>query len=139
YSHQSMLKTIELILGLPTMSIFDLIALDMRNAFQDQADLSPFTAVRPKQDLFELNPPAKALAGAARAAALDSGRMKWSIPDAAPTERLNRILWGAIKGWATPYPGARQSVFSPLAVDVDDEERELSVKSRKIQTQAPVH
>ena len=26
YSHQSMLKTIELILGLPTMSLFDLIA-----------------------------------------------------------------------------------------------------------------
>jgi YVTN family beta-propeller protein len=124
YSHQSMLKTIELILGLPTMSLFDLIALDMRNAFQDEADLTPFTAVRPKQDLLELNPPAKALTGQARAAALDSARMKWSIPDAAPTERLNRILWGAIKGWTTPYPGARQSVFSPLAVDVEDEERE---------------
>jgi hypothetical protein len=124
YSHQSMLKTIELILGLPTMSIFDLIALDMRNSFQDEADLAPFTAIRPKQDLFELNPPAKALAGAARAAARDSASMKWSVPDAAPTERLNRILWGAIKGWDTPYPGARQSVFSPLAIDLDDEERE---------------
>ena len=124
YSHQSMLKTIELILGLPTMSIFDLIALDMRNSFQNEADLTPFTAVRPKQDLFEVNPPAKELAGAARAAALDSSRMKWSVPDAAPTERLNRILWGAIKGWETPYPGARHSVFSPLAIDVDDEERE---------------
>ncbi len=124
YSHQSMLKTIELILGLPTMSIFDLIALDMRNTFQDEADLTPFPAVRPRQDLFELNPPARALAGDARRAALDSERMKWSIPDAAPTERLNRILWGAIKGWSTPYPGARQSVFSPLAIDVEDEDRE---------------
>jgi hypothetical protein len=124
YSHQSMLKTIELILGLPTMSIFDLIAFDMRNSFQSDADLKPFTAVRPKQDLFELNPPAKELAGAARAAALDSERMKWSAPDAAPTERLNRILWGAIKGWNTPYPGARQSVFSPLEIDVEDDARE---------------
>jgi hypothetical protein len=42
--------------------------------------------------------------------------------DAAPTERLNRILWGNIKGWNTPYPGARQSVFSPLAIDGDDDE-----------------
>ena len=33
YSHQSMLKSIELILGLPTMSLFDLIANDMRNSF----------------------------------------------------------------------------------------------------------
>jgi YVTN family beta-propeller protein len=124
YSHQSMLKTIELILGLPTMSLFDLIAFDMRNSFQDAADLTPYTAVRPRQDLFELNPPATALTGPARAAALDSVRMKWSVPDAAPTERLNRILWGAIKGWTIPYPGMRQSVFSPLALDVDDEERE---------------
>jgi hypothetical protein len=106
------------------MSIFDLIAHEMRQSFTDEADLTPYTAVRPKQDLFELNPPAAALAGPARAAALDSARMVWSLPDAAPTERLNRILWGAIKGWNTPYPGARQSVFSPLAIDVGDEDRE---------------
>lgn len=124
YSHQSMLKSIELILGLPTMSIFDLIANDMRNSFTDEADLTPYTAVQAKQDLFELNPAASALSGPARRAALASARMKWSVPDAAPTERLNRILWGAIKGWNTPYPGARRSVFSPLAVDVDDEDRE---------------
>jgi YVTN family beta-propeller protein len=124
YSHQSMLKTIELILGLPTMSLFDLIALEMRNSFQDEADLAPFTVVQPKHDLLEINPPAKALAGLARAAALDSGKMRWSIPDAAPTERLNRILWGAIKGWTIPYPGSKQSVFSPLSIDLDDDERE---------------
>ena len=57
YSHQSMLKTIELILGLPTMSLFDLIAHDMRHSFTDKPDLTPYTAVRPKQDLFEMNPP----------------------------------------------------------------------------------
>ena len=47
YSHQSMLKTIELILGLPTMSIFDLIAT--RHAavsFTDEPDLTPYTAVQ---------------------------------------------------------------------------------------------
>jgi hypothetical protein len=119
-----MLKSIELILGLPTMSIFDLIANDMRSSFTDEADLTPYTAVKAQQDLFELNPAASALSGPARNAALASARMKWSVPDAAPTERVNRILWGMIKGWNTPYPGARRSVFSPLAVDVDDEDRE---------------
>ncbi len=131
YSHQSMLKSIELILGLPTMSLFDLIANDMRNSFTDEADLTPYTAVRGKQDLFELSPPAAALSGPARSGALASAKMKWSVPDAAPTERLNRILWGAIKGWATPYPGAQRSVFSPLAVDVDDEEREKEANGRR--------
>src|SRR4030095_14784762 len=33
YAHQSMVKTIELMLGLPTMSLFDLIATDMRASF----------------------------------------------------------------------------------------------------------
>jgi hypothetical protein len=124
YSHQSMLKTIELMLGLPTMSIFDLIANDMRHSFTDEPDLTPYTAVIPKQDLFEINPPARALRGPARDAALASARMKWSVPDAAPTERLNRILWGLIKGWDTPYPAPRRSVFSPLTLDVDDDDRE---------------
>jgi phospholipase C len=33
YAHQSMVKTIELMLGLPTLSLFDLIATDMRASF----------------------------------------------------------------------------------------------------------
>ena len=56
YAHQSMLKTIELILGLPTLSLFDLIANDMRASFIDTANLEPYTAVQPKQSLFEINP-----------------------------------------------------------------------------------
>ena len=46
------------------------------------------------------------------------------LPDAAPTEKLNRILWGEVKGWKTPYPTVKQSLFFPLAVDVDDDDRE---------------
>ncbi len=123
YSHQSILKTIELILGLPTMSLFDLIAHDMRQSFTDQPDLTPFTVEQPHHDLMEVNPPAAALKGPARSGALASARMKWSVPDAAPTERLNRILWGAIKGWSVPYPAPRQGIFSPLSLDIDDDDR----------------
>jgi hypothetical protein len=124
YSHQSMLKTIELMLGLPTMSIFDLIATDMRSSFTDEPDFAPYTALRPEQSLMETNPPATGLAGPARSGALASARMNWRLPDAAPTERLNRILWGAIKGWSVPYPAPKSSVFSPLSLDVEDEDRE---------------
>jgi len=123
YSHQSMLKSIELILGLPTLSLFDLIANDMRASFQNAADATPYTAVVPKQSLDETNPLPQALNGAPRQAALDSGRMRWDVPDAVPTERLNRILWGAIRGWNVPYPGTKRSVFSPLSLDIDDDDR----------------
>ncbi len=124
YPTQSMVKTIELILGLPTMSIFDLIAEDMRASFQGTPDLTPYVAVTPEVSLFDVNPPAKALKGQARDGALASAHMRFDIPDAAPTEKLNRILWGDARGWNVPYPGATHAVFAPFSLDVDDDERE---------------
>ena len=38
YAHQSILKTIELILGLPSLSLFNLIATDMRASFKNTPD-----------------------------------------------------------------------------------------------------
>jgi YVTN family beta-propeller protein len=123
YSHQSMLKTIELMLGLPTMSLFDLIASDMRASFTDQPDVTPYEHAAATWDLYETNPPLNTLRGPARRGAIESARMRWDVPDAAPTEKLNRILWHSVKGWNTPYPGTRQAVFSPLSLDVDDDDR----------------
>ncbi len=123
YSQPSLLKTIELILGLPPLSLFDLIATDMRAAFTDTPDLKPYEHAPATWDLFELNPPLQALKGPARRAAADSARMRWDVPDAAPTARLNRILWHSIRGWRTPYPGVRRSVFAPYSLDLDDDER----------------
>jgi hypothetical protein len=124
YSTQSMVKTIELILGLPTMSLFDLIANDMRLSFTDTPDLTPYDAVEPKQSLLDRNPPLKALRGPARRAAVASAKMRFGVPDAAPTERLNRINWGLVRGWNTPYPKPKNAVFAPLSLDLDDDERE---------------
>jgi len=123
YSHQSMLKTIELMLGLPTLSLFDLIANDMRASFATSADLRTYEHVTPKQDLWELNPPAGALKGPPRRAALASAKMRWDVPDAVPSERLNRILWHSIRGWKTAYPAVRNSLFAPYSVDIDDDDR----------------
>ncbi len=126
YANQSIVKTIELILGLPTLSLFDLIATDMRASFTDQPDFAPFAHLQPTHSLFEMNPSLNALRGPARQAAKDSARMNWDVPDAAPVERLNRIVWGQIKGWNTPYPAPKNAVFAPLAVpdaDGDDDER----------------
>jgi hypothetical protein len=49
--------------------------------------------------------------------------MNFQDPDAAPTEKLNRILWGDAKGWSVPYPTVQRSLFFPLAVDVEDDDR----------------
>lgn len=124
YAHQSMVKTIELMLGLPTMSLFDLIATDMRASFTTQPDVKPYTAVQPRQSLFERNPTLTAMTGPLREAAEETLRMRFDVPDAAPTERLNRIVWGLVRGWRQPYPAVRTAAFSPYAVDIEDDDRE---------------
>lgn len=122
YSHLSMLKTIEHMLGLPTLSIFDLISDDMRNSFQPAPDFTPYTAVEPKQSIFEVNPSLNALKGAARTGAIASMQMDFNLPDDVPSQKLNRILWHEARGWQTPYPEARQGTFAPSAANSDEDD-----------------
>jgi YVTN family beta-propeller protein len=137
YSQPSMVKTIELMLGLPALSAFDLVATDMRASFLDagrQPDLTPYAALVPKQSLYEVNQRVGQItgpgAGARRTAALASARMRFDAPDAAPSERLNRILWHEARGWGKPYPAVKSSLFFPLSIDIADEDRD-EVEVRK--------
>jgi YVTN family beta-propeller protein len=124
YSQPSMLKTIELILGLKNMSLFDLIANDMRNSFQIKPDLTPYTAQEPKYSIYEVTPPLNALSGQNRIDAEASLKMNFTIPDAAPTEKLNRILWRDTRGTSAPYPKVTHAVFAPFSNDLNDDEKE---------------
>ncbi len=123
YAQQSILKTIELILGLPTLSLFDLIANDMRASFTETPDFTTYQAVEPKQSLYEMNPQLSSLKGQARRDAIASMKMRFDVPDAAPTETLNRIVWRQVRGANVPYPRVKQSVFAPLSVETDDDDR----------------
>ena len=130
YNQQSMVKTIELMLGLPALSVFDLVASGMGASFiepGEQADATPFTALVPAQSIYETNQRVGAIVGPyaaeRRRAALASSRMRFDQPDAAPSDRLNRILWHDARGWGTTYPRVRRSLFVPLAVDISDEAR----------------
>jgi YVTN family beta-propeller protein len=93
YSQVSMVKTIELILGLPSMSLFDFIANDMRQSFQPSPDMTPYQAVEPQQSIYETNPDVNALDGQNKLDAIVSARMDWHEPDDVPSEQLNQILW----------------------------------------------
>jgi hypothetical protein len=106
------------------MSLFDLIATGMRAGFTTDADARPYSAVQPRQSIFERNPKLSAMRGPLRDAARASMKMRFDVPDAAPSDRLNRINWGLVHGWQRPYPAVRKAVFTPFAVDLDDDERE---------------
>jgi hypothetical protein len=131
YGQPSMVKTIELMLGLPALSLFDLVATDMRASFigPDEApNFAPYTALVPRQSLFDVNQRVGAITGPhaaeRRRAALASARMNFHDPDAAPSELLNRILWHDARGWGLAYPEVRRSLFFPMAVDIADEDRD---------------
>jgi len=124
YSHPSLLKTIELMLGLPTLSLFDLIANDMRNSFHSEPDFTPYTAEVPKQSLFEINPPLTSLEGPPREAALASMEMDFDLPDEVPWDVLNRILWHDSKGWESDYPKVSSSIITPYPAGYADDSEE---------------
>jgi YVTN family beta-propeller protein len=105
YNQTGMVKTIELILGLPPMNQLDLSATPMRNCFQTKLDLTPYTAVPNKVPLDEMNKPLGKLRGKALYWARKSLELNFDREDEADEDTLNRILWHATRGYDTPYPG----------------------------------
>jgi YVTN family beta-propeller protein len=104
YNQTGMVKTIELILGLPPMNQLDLSATAMRNCFQSQPDLTPYSCVPNRIALDQLNPPAKDVKGQARLWLDKSLKLDFSEADNADEDTLNRILWHSVKGDDVPYP-----------------------------------
>ena len=97
YTQVSMVRTMELILGLPPLTQYDAAAVPMFNAFARTPDVTPFTCIGPRVDLL-----AKNKRGDPGAAA--SARMDFDDYDDAPEDPLNRILWASVMGPGTPYP-----------------------------------
>jgi hypothetical protein len=106
YNQTGMVKTIELILGLPPMTQLDLSATPMRGCFTDKPDLAPYAVVKNKIALDEMNKPVEKLTGKAREFALKSLELDFDEEDRADEDTLNRILWHSVRG-DLPYPGDR--------------------------------
>ncbi|HAZ63231.1 MAG TPA: hypothetical protein DCZ72_06435, partial [Armatimonadetes bacterium] len=103
YSQTGLMKTIELLLGLPPMNQLDLLAEPMRACFEGPLDLTPFTSVPNNIPLDTMNPPRSALSGRALYFAELSESLDWSDGDLADNDALNRIIWHAQRG-DDPYP-----------------------------------
>ena len=97
YSTTSMLRTIELILGLQPMSQFDAAARPLWAAFGDRPDLTSYTERPAQVDLEARN---ARLAWGAR----ESQRMDFSAPDRADDIKLNEIVWRSVRGPKSPMP-----------------------------------
>lgn len=105
YNQTSLLRTMELMLGLPPMNQLDATATPMADCFSSVPDLTPFTAVTNNIPLDQVNPERKKITDPLlRRYAELSARLPLSEPDRCPEDLLNRIIWHAMKGGQAPYP-----------------------------------
>ncbi len=116
YSTSSMLRTIELCLGLEPMSQFDASARPMSNAFTDQPDFTPYTHHPANADL-----DAKNLASAW--GAKTSMELDLEIEDRADDLVFNEIIWKSVKGADSvmPPPVRAAFIFPTPRRDRDDD------------------
>jgi YVTN family beta-propeller protein len=105
YNQTSMVRTMELILGLPPMNQMDATATPMFDCFVDQPDFTPFNAVSNNVPLDQVNPAPKKISDRVlRKDAYISARLPFDKEDQCPDDVLNHILWRAVKGSSVPYP-----------------------------------
>ncbi len=97
YTTSSMVRSIELLLGLPPLSQYDAAATPYYAAFGETADLTPFSLRPAEWKLDEKNTPASY-------GARESAKMNFADVDEAPMRRLNEIIWKSVKGAASPMP-----------------------------------
>jgi phospholipase C len=104
YSTSSMLRTIELILGLKPMSQFDAAATPMFAAFQANPDLTPYTVLPARIDLEQKN--IKTTWGEKASRTMDFSR-----EDAVDDLLLNKVIWQAVRGDDSPVPPPIHAAF----------------------------
>ncbi len=115
YTTSSMLRTMELILGLDPMSQFDAAARPMFNSFTATPDFTPYVVRNPKVDINERN--LSTAWGAEK-----SLKLNLEKEDQADDLVFNEIIWKSVKGPASPMPAPVRAAFVFPAENEEEEE-----------------
>jgi len=110
YSTVSMIRTMELILGLPPLTQYDAAARPMFDSFTDKADLTPYKCEAARVDLEVKN--TRMAYGAER-----SSKMDFSDYDLVDEFELNEILWRSLKGADAPLPAVVRTAIANRPAD----------------------
>ncbi len=113
YSTSSMLRTIELILGLPPMSQYDASATPMWRCFDHTSDHLPYRT-RPCQ--VNLNDRNTVISQWSRL----SEEFNFAKEDRAPDAEFNEVIWKAVKGYDSPCPAPVHAAFFTPAEGEED-------------------
>jgi YVTN family beta-propeller protein len=113
YSTVSMLRTIELLLGLSPMTQFDAYAIPMVNAFTTRLDTTPYRAVKPVYDMTAVNAVGSPLAGA-------SAKQNLTKEDQIDEQTFNEAIWKSVKGTWSVMPTPRHILLRPEETDMEE-------------------
>jgi DNA-binding beta-propeller fold protein YncE len=100
----SMIRSIELMLGLDPMNRFDALTPPLSECFTDTRDLSAYSAVPPRMALNQMNASFSSLRGKERYWTKKSMELDWSDADRANPQTVNKVIWHTLRGVDTPYP-----------------------------------
>jgi hypothetical protein len=92
------IATMESLLGLDALSPFDHYGRPLREIWRTAPDARSYAALMPNVPLTARNP-------VRGTGAIESRKLDLRYEDVAEEDLFNHILWNAIKGPATPYPG----------------------------------
>jgi YVTN family beta-propeller protein len=113
YTTTSVLRTIELILGMEPMTQYDAAATPMWSCFNSEPASSTYKAINPKVSLDEKNV-------AVNQWQRKSERFSFAKEDSNNDIEFNRVLWHGLKG-DVAFPGPTRAAFvTPMAEDDDD-------------------
>ena len=113
YSTSGMLRTMELILGLPPMTQYDAAATPMFRSFTSKPDFAPYQLVVNNINLSEINT-------AYTPAAKRSEGLNFAEVDTNDDNEFNDILWKGIKGEMAILPAPRRSAFVRVVKSDED-------------------
>ncbi|MDQ7825127.1 MAG: bifunctional YncE family protein/alkaline phosphatase family protein [Candidatus Eremiobacteraeota bacterium] len=118
YDTVSVLKSMELLLGLTPMSQYDALSNPITGGWDTTpGNSAQYDAILPPADIIsEVNPTTASLdrKDPRRRLAIESSRMNWKVADAAPYRLLNEILWKSVKGPESKAPELRISKLKYL-------------------------
>ena len=115
YSTSGVLRTIELILGLPPMSQYDAAAVPLYECFTSKPDFTPYVAKAAQVNLEQRNV-------AVNESSKRSQLFNFAKEDAVPDLQLNEVIWKSVKGENAVLPAPKRSAFVILEKKKKDDD-----------------
>jgi YVTN family beta-propeller protein len=103
YSTASMLRTVELLVGLAPMTQFDAYSTPMFASFTRRPDFAPYAAITPTVPFNEVNTASSPLAA-------ESARQDLSTEDRIDEQLFNQAIWKSVKGADSTMPAPVHSL-----------------------------